>query len=104
MKEITLTEIKKLTYKQQPKAKFNHIRNGIAFYSFYIFPNSDEEQNGRVCFECHIPVNDMGDASFYPEMEAKFLLRWVQPNIVGFEVFREPVFNELPPNIAADEN
>jgi len=61
-------EIKKIIYKNKPIAYFDKIRIGIAYYETVI-------NNLKIYFE--IPVNDMGDADFYKEMDAKLLLRWV---------------------------
>ncbi len=65
---MTLTETKKLLYKENPKAQFDYIRQGKAYY------HSDTTE-GIVNFE--IPVSDMGSADFFPEMESKFLNRWI---------------------------
>ena len=61
-------EIKKALYKQKPKARIKFIRMGTAYYY------ADLEEK-RIQFE--IPVDDMGDADFLPEMEAKLLQRWI---------------------------
>lgn len=61
-------EIKKVLYKENPKAKMIHIRGGNAYYTC-------ETSIGTIVFE--VPVSDMGDADFYPEMDGKFLIRWV---------------------------
>jgi hypothetical protein len=65
-------EIKKLLYKQNPKANLNYIRKGNAYYETYVL---DGDFSDLINFE--IPVIDMGDADFLPEMEAKYLVRWI---------------------------
>ena len=85
--EYTLVEIKKLTYKQQPKAAFKRIRMGVAYYTFPLLVKG-EENDGRLFFECEIPVTDMGEADFYSEMEAKYLLRWVKPEVVAYTIIK----------------
>lgn len=62
-------EIKKLIYKEKPKARFEFIRMGVAYY--YAELNSE-----RINFQ--IPVDDMGTTDFGIEEEAKLLLRWIQ--------------------------
>ncbi len=66
---MELNEIKKILYKQNPKAVLHFIKGGVAYSSTSI---SDEE---NITF--NVPVNDMGDAPFYKEMEAKHLIRWI---------------------------
>jgi len=61
-------EIKKLLYTHKPIATFSYIRKGSAYYKTKV---NDVE----VIF--NIPVVDMGDADFLPEMEAKLLARWI---------------------------
>ncbi len=61
-------EIKKELYKQKPTAHFGFIRKGIAQYRAQITQQ-------LVYFE--IPVYDMGEADFMPEMDAKLLNRWI---------------------------
>ena len=66
-------EIKKLLYKQNPKATFTHIRKANAYYTSTV----EDAIAGRVLVHFEVPVNDMGDADFFNEMEAKFLIRWI---------------------------
>lgn len=70
-------EIKKLLYKQNPKAHFTHIRKGNAYYSSVV--SEDNGQNLFIRFE--VPIIDMGDADFLVEMEGKFLIRWIFESI-----------------------
>lgn len=66
------TEIKKRLYKQKPKAFLKILRMGVAYYECTIAIDNKVE---IVNFE--IPISDMGNADFYPEMEAKLLNRWI---------------------------
>lgn len=66
-------EIKKALYKQNPTADFQYIRKGNAYYSTKI--NYQTPNEFLVTFE--IPVEDMGDADFFAEMESKLLQRWI---------------------------
>lgn len=62
-------ELKKLIYKEKPVAYFKMIRLENAYYK-------SMTSLGEVNFA--IPVSDMGDADFLPEMDAKLLLRWLE--------------------------
>lgn len=62
-------EIKKALYKQRPIAELTHIRGGKAFYQTTI------NENDVVRFE--VPIDDMGDADFFPEMDGKLMIRWL---------------------------
>lgn len=87
---MTLTEIKKEIYKQQPIAYFQFIRLGVAYYygvikgeeavdavpqSTTVYKDGRCWHGIRVKFE--IPINDMGNSDFLPTMEAKYLIRWI---------------------------
>lgn len=75
---MTNTEIKKALYKQKPKAELTHIRKGVAYYrtDLDIYKEGDENAyNQPIFFE--VPVDDMGDADFKSEMDAKLLNRWI---------------------------
>lgn len=61
-------EIKKLLYTEKPLAHFDYIRKGVAYYQCTV-------NDVHVIFE--IPVNDMGDADFFPTMPAQHLNRWL---------------------------
>lgn len=69
-------EIKKALYKQKPKAEFCYIKNEIATYKVSIL-NENKDIPTMVLITFEIPVNDMGDAHFYPTMDAKLLNRWI---------------------------
>lgn len=65
-------EVKKLFYKQQPRATFLFIRKGEAYYKSTL-----EYENKSETYSFRIPINDMGEADYFSEMDAKFLLRWL---------------------------
>lgn len=69
---MEINEIKKALYRQKPKATIVFIRKNVAYYK--------TELSDGIKLRFEIPVEDMGDADFFPEMEAKFLIRWVQSN------------------------
>lgn len=62
-------EIKKLLYISKPTAEFLYIRKGSAFYKTIV-------NDVHVMF--NVPVSDMGDADFLPQMDAKLLIRWIE--------------------------
>lgn len=69
-------EIKKALYKQNPKATLVNIRKGVANYETRIEINGEFAPKSILIF-FEIPVQDMGAADFYPEMESKLLNRWI---------------------------
>lgn len=69
---MTLTEIKKELYKQNPEAKLLFIRKGNAWY------NCDLKDGKVIHFK--VPVDDMGDADFYSSMDSKLLVRYIETN------------------------
>jgi hypothetical protein len=75
---MELTEIKKILYKQNPKAKLQMIRKNVAYYETFISTGFISSGSYKVSFE--IPVNDMGDADFMYEMDSKYLNRWIVNN------------------------
>jgi len=78
---MTKNEIKKLLYKQNPKANFAYIRKGIVYYKTIVYTEKIDKKISeafQVLFE--IPVVDMGDADFFQEMEGKYLIRWIANN------------------------
>jgi len=62
-------EIKKALYRQKPTAQLEMIRKEVAYYYTQL------KEGDFIRFE--IPVNDMGDADLFVEMDAKLLIRWV---------------------------
>lgn len=72
---MTLIEVKKLLYKQKPKAVLNKIKKGVAYYESEVDTGESKSFLGFVFFE--VPVSDMGDAAFLPTMDAKLLNRWL---------------------------
>lgn len=67
-KTMETNEIKKYLYKEKPLAELTYIRKGIAYYQVQI-------EEYTIKFE--VPVNDMGDADFFSEMDAKLLIRYL---------------------------
>jgi len=66
---MTHTEIKKELYRQNPLAHFMGAKKGHMHYRTILV---DEK---HVWFE--VPFTDIGDAVFYPDMDAKLLIRWL---------------------------
>lgn len=65
---MELNDIKKGLYKNKPTAKMNYIRLNSAYYSTIL-------EGQEIVFK--VPTEDMGDADFYSEMDAKLLIRWI---------------------------
>jgi len=66
---MNLTETKKALYRENPKATLTECSNATNYYSAHL--NNQE----MVFFE--VPHDDMGNAEFGKEMEAKLLIRWI---------------------------
>ena len=69
---MDLNSIKKELYKQKPKARFLGARKGTLHYIASIGKGPEHRS-----YFFHIPIGDMGEASFEPEMESKHLIRWL---------------------------
>jgi len=67
-------EIKKALYRQKPNALLNRIYQGVLYYDSVIDEDTDIARD--VHFE--VPVNDIGDATFEIQMDAKLLIRWIK--------------------------
>jgi hypothetical protein len=65
---MNANEIKKELYRNKPTAKFDYIRKGHVLYKTLL----NEEE---IYF--NIPIEDIGDATFYYEMESHLLIRWL---------------------------
>lgn len=72
---MTINEIKKKFYKENPPAYLRYIRMGVAYYYVELEKGCDDSYVPTVEFE--IPVDDMGNADFESIMPAKHLLRWI---------------------------
>jgi hypothetical protein len=66
---MNFNEIKKSLYKENPKARCIVADNSGISYEASL-------QSGQVIYFT-IPFNDFGDAKFYPEMDGKLLIRWI---------------------------
>lgn len=73
---MEINEIKKLLYKQKPKAKLERIYNGNAYY-YTKLDVSKGYYEELISVEFVIPVSDMGEASFMVNEDAKHLIRWI---------------------------
>lgn len=77
-------EIKKLLYKQKPKAELLFIRKGVAYYDTVLVVE-EEPMKIHKTFFFEVPIEDMGEADFLPEMDAKLLIRWLVINVSDLE-------------------
>lgn len=66
---MTQNEIKKALYKENPPAVLKEVLKGHLYYSTIL-------GDGEV-IRFLIPIDDLGDASFYCQMEAKYLIRYI---------------------------
>ncbi len=66
---MSINEIKKELYKQNPEAILDFIDNGCPSYHAVL--------NDGTWVNFHIPTSDLKDTRFYPKMEAKYLIRWL---------------------------
>lgn len=69
---MTENEIKKALYKEKPMANFVSANKGGMLYTTIIREVNESE---RVNF--FVPFSDIGDAIFYPNMDAKLLIRYL---------------------------
>ena len=66
---MTLNEIKKALYIQNPSAQLDYIANGNVNYSTILDTH---------VIEFKIPFEETKGGFFYPKMAAKELIRWLQ--------------------------
>lgn len=72
---MTTTEIKKLLYKKEHTASLVRIKKGLIYHCTILHP--DKDLVGLLVFK--VPYDDIGDAEFSLEMEAKLLICYLQP-------------------------
>lgn len=65
---MTLNDVKKILYKENPVAVLQHIHWGIAYYLTSV-------SNADIKFE--IPVDEMKSGLFELTMDSKHLIRWI---------------------------
>ena len=65
---MELNEIKKILYKENPKAELDEIRDETVWYSTSI---------NDIVILFKIPMFDTKGASFFSEMDSKYLIRWI---------------------------
>ena len=65
-------EIKKALYKQKPTAEFTCIVGTTLYYKTKV-----EIDDKTITVDFAIPVDEIGDAVFYKEMDAQFLNRYI---------------------------
>lgn len=66
---MELNDIKKALYKENSFAKLQFICDNKATYRANL-------ENGEIIF-FYVPVSEMGSTRFYPQIEAKYLIRWL---------------------------
>ncbi len=68
--EITKAEIKKTLYRTKPDAKLIHIGKDGLYYKTHVLEDAYD-------LFFLVPLNDMGDAKWFPFMPAQLLLRYL---------------------------
>lgn len=66
---MEINDIKKALYIDNPKARFMKLTKGVMYYVAHL-------TDGTIV-NFSVPTQDMGDASFYADMEAKLLIRYL---------------------------
>ena len=74
---MELNDIKKALYKQNTTAHLTSIQSDIAYYDTVIRIEEEPVIKSKTIF-FEVPVIDMGDATFFVEMPAKLLIRWIE--------------------------
>lgn len=69
---MELNDIKKFLYKNKPKAILLQVTKNVLNYKVDI-----REGDSYLVVQILVPIEDIGDASFFPEMEAQLLIRWI---------------------------
>lgn len=72
---MSLNDIKKILYKENPRAIFMRIQKGHASYRTIA--------GGEFIF-FQVPIADMGDAAFEREMDSKLLIRYIVKETITF--------------------
>lgn len=62
-------ELKKILYREKPVAYLDFIRKGKVYYRCVV-------NDIHMSFE--VPFEDMGDADYFPTMDAHLLIRYLQ--------------------------
>jgi len=65
---MNMNELKKSIYKNNPIAELLFARKGVLVYSSHV---------PECAITFSIPMDDMGEADFFPTMRAKYLIRWI---------------------------
>ena len=84
---ITTVEIKKALYKQKPIAKFHCIIGTTLYYKTTVRDDSQQFPPSYTV-DFAIPVDEIGDAVFYNEMDGKLLGRYIVEQETTNEVNR----------------
>ena len=66
---MSLTNVKKKLYRENPEAIFLMVKSGIAYY--------DTQFKDGTVLDFEVPVNDMGEAAYMGRMDSKLLIRWI---------------------------
>lgn len=70
---MELTEIKKALYTEKPLAGFERATQHSLLYTATVKENEDQDYTTYF----HIPIKDIGEATFEKFMPAQHLIRWI---------------------------
>lgn len=74
--KMTISEIKKALYKQNPPARLQYILKGNAIYLATITAEGENYSTYKVIY-FQVPVSEMGDTKFEQRMDSKLLIRYM---------------------------
>ncbi len=76
--KLSINDIKKILYKDNPVANLQYVRKGHVYYKALIrFTTGDSPIKESKYINFDVPIVDMGDADFHAEMSGKHLIRWI---------------------------
>ena len=73
---ITLTDLKKYLYKNNPEAVFSYARGTSLYYKAGL-KIGDPPAATQISVSFEVPILDMGDATFDATIDSKYLIRYI---------------------------
>lgn len=79
LNEMELNEIKKLLYREKPKARFERVdKDGVHYSLGLVFEHIEVPELKRaIPVFFLVPLSDIGDAQFLYEIPAQLLIRYI---------------------------
>lgn len=75
---MELNEIKKYLYKNPVKAKLLSVSKNFLLYQIEISETTEDLSRRFGLIPIYIPISEIEDGRFYPEEDAKHLIRWIK--------------------------